>query len=300
VLLCNLWQPAAAAVEATTAATTSPTRTRPFTTSAVPDTFVGYFSPEDGSTVGVGMPVSVVFSCPITHRAAVEKAITVSAEPHVEIVGHWYSGTRLDFRPREYWKRDTKVSLRLRLNGVEGAAGVFGSQSKDAAFVVGRAQTSVADLRAGDLTVTTTAGSPPSTPSSAVPPEHRTWAGRMVISEQLRQTRMDSTTVGLGDEYDIPDVPHAQRLTTTGTFIHGNYWSHASAFGNANTSHGCISLRDVKGAEDPGTDAAKFFRSSNIGDIVEVRHSGDTTVDPSNGLSGWNMAWADWKAGSAL
>ncbi len=34
---------------------------------------------------------------------------------------------------------------------------------------------------------------------------------RMVISEKILQTRMDSRTVGLGGEYDIPDVPHAIR-----------------------------------------------------------------------------------------
>jgi lipoprotein-anchoring transpeptidase ErfK/SrfK len=78
---------------------------------------------------------------------------------------------------------------------------------------------------------------------------------------------MESSTVGLGDEYDISDVPHAQRLTTSGTFIHGNYWGSTSVFGSTNTSHGCIGLHDAKGA---------------------------------NGLNGWNLSWSDWKAGSAL
>jgi len=36
---------------------------------------------------------------------------------------------------------------------------------------------------------------------------------------------MNGRTVGFGGEYDIPDVPHAMRLTTSGTFVHGNYWS---------------------------------------------------------------------------
>lgn len=69
----------------------------------------------------------------------------------------------------------------------------------------------------------------------------------MVISERFRQTRMESSTVGLGDEYDIPDVPHAQRLTTSGTFVHGNYWASTSVFGHENTSHGCVGLHDAKG-----------------------------------------------------
>ncbi|WP_051966722.1 L,D-transpeptidase [Kitasatospora mediocidica] len=271
-----------------------------FTTAAPANTFIGYFTPEDGSTVGVGMPVSITFNTPVTDRRAVQQAITVVADPGVEIVGHWYSSTRLDFRPEQYWAAGTKVTLKLRLKDVQGARGVYGVQAKDVNFTIGRAQTSIADLSADTLTVTTDGQVTATYRVIGGAPEHRTWAGKMVISEQYQQTKMDSATVGLGDEYNIPDVPHAQRLTASGTFIHGNYWSAASAFGNANTSHGCIALRDVKGAGDPGTDGAKFYRSSMVGDVVEVRNSGDRTVDPANGLSDWNLTWADWKAGSAV
>ncbi|MGF1428334.1 L,D-transpeptidase [Kitasatospora sp. LaBMicrA B282] len=271
-----------------------------FATATPATTFVGRFTPEDGSTVGVGMPVSITFNKPITDRKAVERAISVVADPGVEVVGHWFSATRLDFRPQQYWAKGTKVTLKLRLKDVEGAKGVFGTQSKDVSFTVGRAQTSVADLAAGTLTVTTDGRVGAVYKVIGGSPQHRTWAGKMVISERFDQTKMDSATVGLGDEYNIPDVPHAQRLTTSGTFIHGNYWSPASAYGHANTSHGCIALRDVKGAGDPGTDGAKFYASSMAGDVVEVVNSGDRTVDPANGLGAWNLSWADWKAGSAL
>ncbi|AUG79401.1 hypothetical protein CFP65_4671 [Kitasatospora sp. MMS16-BH015] len=271
-----------------------------FATATPANTFVGYFTPENGSTVGVGMPVSINFNKPVTDKKAVQQAITVVAEPGVEIVGHWFSSTRLDFRPEQYWAKGTKVTLKLRLKDVEGAKGVYGTQSKDVSFTVGRSQVSVADLSADTLTVTTDGKVTATYPVIGGAPEHKTWAGKLVIAEQYLQTKMDSQTVGLGDEYNIPDVPHAQRLTSSGTFIHGNYWSPASAFGSANTSHGCIALRDVKGAGDPGTNAAKFYASSMTGDVVEVVNSGDKTVDPSNGLNGWNMGWADWKAGSAL
>lgn len=271
-----------------------------FATASPANTFVGYFTPEDGSTVGVGMPVSITFNKAVTDRKAVQQAITVVAEPGVEIVGHWFSSTRLDFRPEKYWVKGTKVTLKLRLKDVEGAKGVFGTQTKDVRFAIGRSQTSVADLSADTLTVTTDGQVTATYPVIGGARDHKTWAGKLVISERHQQTKMDSTTVGLGDEYNIPDVPHAQRLTTSGTFIHGNYWSPASAFGRTNASHGCIALLDVKGAGDPGTNAAKFFASSMTGDVVEVVNSGDRTVAPSNGLNGWNMSWADWKAGSAV
>ncbi|WP_329567052.1 L,D-transpeptidase family protein [Kitasatospora sp. NBC_01266] len=271
-----------------------------FGTATPANTFVGYFTPENGATVGVGMPVSITFNKPVTNRKAVQQAITVVADPGVPVVGHWYSSTRLDFRPQQYWAKGTKVTLKLRLKDVEGANGVFGTQSKDVDFTVGRAQTSVADLAAGTLTVTTDGQVSAVYQVIGGAPAHRTWAGRMVISERFAQTKMDSATVGLGDEYNIPDVPHAQRLTASGTFIHGNYWSPASAYGHANLSHGCIALRDVKGGGNPGTDGAKFYASSILGDVVEVVNSGDRTVDPANGLSDWNLSWADWTAGSAV
>ncbi|MEW1911716.1 Ig-like domain-containing protein [Kitasatospora sp. NPDC085895] len=271
-----------------------------FATAAPANTFVGHFTPDNGATVGVGMPVSINFSRPITDRKAVQEAITVTARPGVEIVGHWYSSTRLDFRPQEYWAKGTVVTLSLRLKDVEGAKGVYGTQSKDVSFTVGRSRTSVADLSADTLTVTTDGVVTATYPIIGGAPATRTWGGKLVIAEQYLQTKMDSQTVGLGDEYNIPDVPHAQRLTTSGTFIHGNYWSPGSAFGEQNLSHGCIALRDVKGAGDPQTDGAVFFKESLVGDVVEVVNSGDRTVDPANGLNGWNLSWAAWTAGSAV
>jgi lipoprotein-anchoring transpeptidase ErfK/SrfK len=126
----------------------------------------------------------------------------------------------------------------------------------------------------------------------------------MVISEKFKETRMNGATVGFTDadgkgEYDIKDVPHAMRLSSSGTFIHGNYWGARSVFGSANTSHGCVGLADVKGAGDANQPAAWFYNNSMVGDVVIVKNSPDRTITPDNGLNGWNMSWADWQAGSA-
>ncbi|MFJ4895435.1 Ig-like domain-containing protein [Streptomyces sp. NPDC088788] len=271
-----------------------------FVTKSPGETFVGRFTPEANSTSGVGMPVSIAFTHAVADRAAVEKAITVTAEPAVEIVGHWFGNTRLDFRPREYWAAGTKITLSLRLKDVEGADGVYGVQSKDVTFRIGRRQVSTVDLAKDTMTVERDGTAVASYPVTGGDTEHTTWSGIMVISERLRQTRMESSTVGLGDEYDIADVPHAQRLTTSGTFIHGNYWAASSAFGSGNTSHGCIGLRDAKGGADRSVPGHRFYDSSMLGDVVVVVNSGERTVEASNGLNGWNLSWADWKAGSAL
>ncbi|MFF1518470.1 Ig-like domain-containing protein [Streptomyces sp. NPDC058305] len=274
--------------------------TASFVTKSPGETFVGRFTPEANSTSGVGMPVSIAFTHAVADRAAVEKAITVTAEPAVEIVGHWFGNTRLDFRPREYWAAGTKITLSLRLKDVEGADGVYGVQSKDVTFRIGRRQVSTVDLAKDTMTVERDGTAVASYPVTGGDTDHTTWSGIMVISERLRQTRMESSTVGLGDEYDIADVPHAQRLTTSGTFIHGNYWAASSVFGSGNTSHGCIGLRDAKGGADRSVPGHRFYDSSMLGDVVVVVNSGERTVEASNGLNGWNLSWADWKTGSAL
>ncbi|MFF6999239.1 Ig-like domain-containing protein [Streptomyces sp. NPDC008313] len=269
-----------------------------FTTYVPGKRFIGYVVPENRSTVGTGMIVSLEFSRRIEDRAAVERAIEVTAEPPAEIRPHWFGRDRVDFRPEKYWKPGTRVTVALRLRDVEGAPGVYGLQHKTVSFTVGRGQTSLVDAaahtmevrRGGDLlaTVPITAGAPGTT----------TYNGKMVVTEMLEMTRMNSRTVGFGGEYDIPDVPHAMRLTTSGTFLHGNYWA-PDAFGHTNVSHGCVGLEDVKGGGSD-TPAGWFFDRSLIGDVVEVVNSRDKKVAPDNGLGGWNMTWEKWKAGTAL
>ncbi|WP_405514783.1 Ig-like domain-containing protein [Streptomyces canus] len=274
--------------------------TATFTTKSPGETFVGYYTPQANTTSGVGMPVSINFSHAVSDRAAVQKAITVTAEPAVEIVGHWFSDTRVDFRPETYWAAGTKITLGLRLKDVQGSAGVYGVQSKDVTFHIGREQISTVDLSTKEMVVKRDGETIATYPVSGGDSDHTTWSGIMVISERFKQTRMESSTVGLGDEYDISDVPHAQRLTTSGTFVHGNYWAPTSVFGSRNTSHGCVGLHDAKGANDSSVDGYKFYESSLLGDVVIVKNSGDKTVEPSNGLNGWNLSWSDWKAGSAV
>ncbi|MGC5410215.1 Ig-like domain-containing protein, partial [Streptomyces sp. DT225] len=159
-----------------------------FTTAVPKDRFIGYFKPENRSTVGTGMIVSFEFNRPVTRRAAVERAIRVTADPPVAVAGHWFGRSRLDF-----------TVGREQVSRVDAAAHTMEVR------------------RDGELvsTVPVTAGSPTTT----------TYNGKMVVSEMHEVTRMDGRTVGFGGEYDIKDVPHAIRLTKSGTFLHGNYWS---------------------------------------------------------------------------
>ncbi|MDF3298206.1 L,D-transpeptidase [Streptomyces tropicalis] len=308
------WKPSAQLERATTyriAASATDSKGRAahenasFTTVAPAHSFIGSFTPDNGSTVGVGMPVSVNFDKAITNKAAVQKGITVTSSSGQEVVGHWFGANRLDFRPEKYWTAGSTVTLKLSLDGVQGAQGVYGVQQKTVTFHIGRNQVSYVDAKTKQMKVTQDGKVVKTIPISAGAPDHTTYQGQMVISEKFAQTRMNGATVGFKDgdgkgEYDIKDVPHAMRLTTSGTFIHGNYWGAPSVFGSTNTSHGCVGLQDKKGAKDPNTPAAWFFNHTLIGDVVVVSHTGDKTVAPDNGLNGWNLSWDQWKAGSAV
>ncbi|MGW6912250.1 L,D-transpeptidase [Kitasatospora sp. NPDC054939] len=244
----------------------------------------------DNGTYGVGMIVSVVFNKDIKNKEAVAKAIAFETSNGTEVKGHWFGNRRLDFRPKDYWKSGTKVVMKYRLKNVEVSPGVYGDVEKDQPFTIGRHQVSIADSATKMMTIDRD-GKKTTIPVTLGDDKNPSWNGKMVISSKEKVTRMNSQTVGLGEEYDIPDVPHAMRLTTSGTFVHGNYW--ANPFGKVNASHGCISMQDVKGGSDTSV-AGKFFNDSIIGDVIEVQHSKEKVVAPDNGLSGWNITWNNW------
>ncbi len=275
-----------------------------FTTVSTDNSFIGTYTPDGGTKVGVGMPVSFTFDKAIgdgRFRKDVQSHITVTSSSGQKVVGHWYGAQRLDFRPQAYWKAGSKVTMKIDLDGVEGANGVYGVQDKTVTFTVGRSQVSTVDVNTQTMTVVRDGRTVKTIPISAGSPDNSTYNGQMVISEKFRQTRMNGSTVGYGGEYDIADVPNAMRLTTSGTFIHGNYWYNKGnpPFGKQGTSHGCVGMADVQGAG--GDTVAKwFFDNSLVGDVVTVKNSPDKTVAPDNGLNGWNMAWSAWTAGSAL
>jgi lipoprotein-anchoring transpeptidase ErfK/SrfK len=273
-----------------------------FTTISPENSFIGYFTPEDGSTVGVGMPISLNFDTSITNKSEIEDAVEITTTSGQEVRGHWFSDTRLDFRPEDYWEANSDVTVELNWDGVEGAPGVEGVQDRAFSFHVDRSQVATVNADTLEMTVVRDGETIRTIPVTTGADETPTWNGQMVISEKFVETRMNGATVGFTDddgegEYDIKDVPHAMRLSTSGTFIHGNYWG-GDAFGNYNTSHGCVGLADAQGADDPNTDGAWFYENSLLGDVVIVINSNDQTIAPDNGLNGWNMSWADWVAGS--
>ncbi|MFJ4521872.1 Ig-like domain-containing protein [Streptomyces sp. NPDC088810] len=282
------------AAEAVDAKGRSVTGNATITTVSPANDFIGHVSPENGSTVGVGMPVTVSFGKAVSDKAAVESEIRVGSSSGQRVVGHWFNDHRLDFRPEHYWKPGSTVTVTLSRQGIQ----------KTVTFKIGRSQISTVDAKTKQMTVVRDGKTIKTIPISSGSREHPTYNGQMVISEKFKHIHMNGASVGLTEKdgkpsYDIKAVPHAMRLTDSGTFIHGNYWGADSVFGKANTSHGCVGLKDVRGGGDGRQPAAWFFDHSMIGDVVVVKNSDDkTTLAPDNGFSDWNMPWSEWVAGS--
>lgn len=254
--------------------------------------------PGDATTVGVAQPISLVFDRPVHDKAAVERQLKVTTSNHTDGSWGWmkdWSGKdRVDWRPKEYWRPGTRVTLNARLNGTDsGADGGWFVRDYRLRFTVGAQQVVRVDLDRKQLTMERNGTTVRTFPVSGgrPGPETGSWRGTEVMMAKEGSIRMNSETVGLGHAYD-QKVDYAMRLTWSGTYAHAAPWN-AAYFGQANRSHGCIGMSDA--------DARWLYQHARIGDPFEVTGAETKgTVAVNNGLGDWNVGWDDWRSRSAL
>ncbi|MEV7909685.1 L,D-transpeptidase [Streptomyces griseus] len=269
-----------------------------FTTAAAEKVNKLSLAPGKNTTVGIAQPLSVVFDHPVKDKAAVEKALKVSTSNDTEGSWGWlqdYSGKdRVDWRPEEYWKPGTKVTLDARLNGVNtGADGGWFVRDYTTTFTIGAAQVVKVDLDGHRLALHRDGKQVLDIPMSAGTPggEKASWRGTAVLMSKEGTINMRSETVGLGDAYDKM-VDYSMRLTWSGMYAHAAPWN-AGYFGQANRSSGCVGMSD--------TDAAALYGQVRVGDPFEMTGAdAKGPVAEGNGYGAWNVSWADWQAKSAL
>lgn len=250
-----------------------------------------------GSTVGVGMPVSIVFDNPVKNKAEIEKQLKVTSSNQTEGSWGWikdYSGKdRVDWRPKEYWKSGTDVKVDMNLNGVDsGPGGGLFVKDYNTEFKIGKDRRMKVDLDTSKMSVTEGGQTVDTIPVSAGTPggQKASWSGKMVLMLKEGTIRMNSETVGLGNAYD-KDVDYSIRLTWSGMYVHAAPWN-ASNFGRSNTSSGCVGMSDAN--------AKSFFAQSQVGDPFEVVGDGSKgNADIGNGYGEWNLSWEQWQAKSA-
>ncbi len=252
----------------------------------------------DGQTVGIGMPVQVVFDSAVKtpeQRAAVEKAMSITVTPAQTGSWGWSSNTQLYWRPKTYWKPGTKVVVKAPLAGIQTGDGKYVGLDKGAMFTVGSARISTVNLKSHRMTVTESGKVVANYPISAGKPGANTVtrSGIKVITEKHATLTMDAATLGVKEDdpdYYKIDVNWALRVTNTGEFLHSAPWS-VWAQGRQNVSHGCVNMGP--------RDAKAMYDATKVGDVVVFTGS-NREFKPGEGMDAWVYGWPQWQARSAL
>ncbi|GAA2874433.1 L,D-transpeptidase [Nonomuraea rubra] len=268
------------------------TGTATFTTLKPKRVLESGMSPLDGEKVGVGMPVQLLLSQPITSRqarAAIERSLVVRMSQPVEGAWSWVSDREVQFRPREYWPVGQRVTVVAHLAGLRAGSGLWGTKDRSLSFTVGpehitkvSAETHKAVVRENGEVVRTI-------PVSLGKPGDDSYSGIMIAQEKAPDIVMDSATIGEPGEYRIRTKWNV-RMTYSGTFFHAAPWS-TGAQGSSNVSHGCVNASPEN--------AKWFYEFTQRGDIIEVTGT-SRKLQFGNGPTPWAKSWEDWLAGSAL
>ncbi len=281
-----------AAVTATVDGKASTVTSR-FTTMAEPDKQVRVTSLlDDGAVVGIAMPLIVQFGrdIPQKYRDDVQRRMTVQSTPKQEGIWHWVSPSQVHYRPKVYWKPNTKIYYKLQTGGLPMGDGWYGRSDLTIDMKIGRALIMTVDNRTKRMTVTRDGKVVKTIPVSLGKPKTPSSSGTMVVMEKLRKTIFDTRReLGPVEGYRTK-IDYAQRLTWGGEFIHAAPWSE-NVQGRRNVSHGCVNVSMAL--------AGWLFNQTMLGDPVTVKGT-EVKLQNGNGWTDWNMSWADYVKGSAI
>ncbi|MEV6601343.1 Ig-like domain-containing protein [Actinoplanes sp. NPDC051346] len=246
----------------------------------------------NGQTVGVGMPLMINFDreIPKKYRAEVQRRMQVTATPAQEGIWHWFSGKTVHYRPKVYWKPQTKISYRIQLNGVPMGDGWYGRSDYTVNAKIGRSLVMTVDNKSKHMTVKQNGKTVKRLPVSLGKPGFHTVSGTMLVIQKHRKTKFNTIGRFTGPDAYNTEVEYAQRLTWGGQFIHAAPWSEGSQ-GRTNVSHGCVNVSQNMGAW--------LFQNTLMGDPVTITGT-EEHIQQGDGWTDWNLSWGQWKKGSAL
>ncbi|WP_238010035.1 Ig-like domain-containing protein [Dactylosporangium sp. AC04546] len=286
---------AGAAVNQTSTFTTlKPASTAQFTFQANP-----MLALRNGNKYGVGQPVIVYFNKAVKNQDAAEQAMTVTAEPAVEGKWHWVSSQSAHWRPEKYWAPGTKVTVSVKLLGVDLGGGVFGNANSTANFSIGPSRIAIADSNTHQMDcyidgqmvrrIPISMGKGGSTTGNKGETiDFFTRSGVHVLMTKEPLVTMSSETFGITDKnnpnYYVEKIKLACRISLSGEYVHMADWNIPSQ-GKANTSHGCVNVGPAN--------AQWFYDTFDVGDVVEVRNT-PKNLPLTDGLGDWNVPWAQW------
>ena len=245
--------------------------------------------PLKGSTVGVGMPAVVRFDVAVKDKKSIEKNLHVTSSPAQTGSWHWYSDREVHWRPKNYWKAGTKVTVSADINGVSAGNGIYGQKSSSSSFTVGRSMVVKVDLKKDVATVYRSGKKVRTILVSGGKAGWQTRSGTKLIMAKEYNKTMTNQMIGAKEDYNLK-VAYAIRITNSGEFLHSAPWN-AGYFGRRNASHGCVGMST--------SNAAWLIGNSMIGDPV-VTTGSNRSIEPGNGFSDWNASFTTYAKGSAL
>lgn len=241
-----------------------------------------------GATYGVGMPIMLTFDRPITNKEAVERSLRLTTSKPVVGAWYWDGSQALYFRPRDYWPAYTTVTFTGRLNGVEGAPGVYGVHDLNQTFSIGQSVIAVASTTAHHTLIYVDGRLKYNWPISTGRTTMPTPDGTYLSVEKANPVRMIGGKKGKPGYYNEL-VNYAVRFTWSGDYYHSAPWSVVNQ-GVSNVSHGCVNL--------PPEDAKIYYQMAIPGDPITITNS-PKAGKWDDGWTQWFLGWNDYLQGSA-
>ena len=249
--------------------------------------------PGDNAVVGVGMPITVLLSRPVTSHAdrlAVLDRLSVTTTPAVAGSWRFMSGTEIHYRSAAFWQPGTQIALTSDLSYLQLADRVTWGQvgAHTTRYRIGGSLVSTVDLTAYTMTVRQAGKVLRVMKMSAGSAKYPTKGGVHIVLAKVRLQLFDSATVGIprsARDGNYKKLPWAVRISNGGAFVHAQPATLADQ-GVRNVSHGCINLSP--------NDAEWFYGITRTGDVVDVVNAVVPPVLSDSGMSDWNIAYDKW------
>jgi lipoprotein-anchoring transpeptidase ErfK/SrfK len=226
-------------------------------------------------TYGVGMPITILFSSPVTHRAAVEKAIQIKTSKPIVGTWIWDSSESVSFRPQNYWPQHTKVSFTAHFNGLAISPGVYGTSNLSNSFRIGNSLIGVTSTVTHKTRIYWKGKLYATWPDSTGMPGDDTSNGTYLTIEKGNPVLMS------GPGYKNVPVFWSVRFTWSGDYYHSAPWSVGEQ-GFVNVSHGCVNLAP--------NNAQWYYERAVPGDPITIIGS-PVAGQQGDGYTEWFYTW---------
>lgn len=247
----------------------------------------------DGQEVGIAASLILKFDSTVEDKAAVEKVLKVTTTPETEGSWAWLgedNGSRVHWRPREYWQPGTKIHLDAKLYGLQMGEGLYGAADMTSDFAIGRSQIVKAEASSHQIVVIRDGSTLMTLPCSYGEGDldrNVTRSGIHVVTEKYEDFAMTNPAAG----YFNVRERWAVRISNNGEFIHANPQT-VGVQGSSNVTNGCINL-SLENAQ-------QYFQTAMYGDPVEVTGTRINLSEADGDIFDWIFDWDQWTGMSAI